>query len=160
MSKRALLALTAFACVATTAAAAAVAIAPAPGGPAPKSLLGTWGTTVTRADEARSAAPDHWPNQSRWELVIVNAGDGVNPRALGLRPRGEGGDSLGFGIKGTRLFLQCLDGNGIPTAGYGTYTWRLQQGTLWVSLVKEPCRDKDLRNRITVLTSHPWRRVR
>jgi hypothetical protein len=159
MSKRSLLGLTTLVCVATTAAGAAVAVAPAPGGPAPKSLLGTWTTNLTRADEARSAAPTHWPNQSRWQLVIVNAGDGVNPRALGLRPKGEGGDSFGFGIQGARLFLKCLDGNGIPTGGYGTYTWRLQQGALRLALVKEPCRDKDLRNRITVLTSHPWRKA-
>ncbi len=155
--RRSFCVLTVIACAVAAAADAGVAFAP--GGPAPKALTGTWTTTLTRADEARSAAPDHWPNQSRWELVIVNAGDGVNPRALGLRPKGEGGDSLGFGVTGNRLFLKCLDGNGIPTAGYGTYAWKLDKGLLRLSLVKEPCKNKDLRNRITVLTSHPWRKA-
>jgi len=141
---------------------AAIALAttsPAPGGPAPKALLGTWKTTLTLADEAHSAAPTQWPNQYGWELVIVNAGDGVNPRALGIRPAGEGGDSTGFGVTGNRIFLKCLGANAVPTAGYGTYSWTVKSGKLTFTLGKEPCKDKGLRNRITVLTSHPWHKA-
>jgi hypothetical protein len=140
------------------AAAAAGAVSPVPGGPAPKQLLGTWRTTLTRADELRSADPAHWPNEQTWELVIVNSSTGVDIRALGLRPRGEGGDSMGFGVSGNRLFVRCLDVNAIPTAGYGTYAWSLTNGKLRLRLVKEPCRDPLLRNRITILTRHAWKK--
>ena len=43
----------------------AVARTSVPGGPAPKALLGTWKTTLTREDEDRSALPDQWPAQCR-----------------------------------------------------------------------------------------------
>lgn len=141
------------------AAIAVAAIKPAPGGPAPKPLLGTWRTKLTSADEAHSSAPADWPAQLTFELVVVNAGDGVNPRALGLRPLNQGGDSVGFGVTGNRIFLKCLDAGAAPTAGYGTYAWTVKNRTLTFKLVKEPCRDKGLRQRITILTSHPWHKA-
>jgi hypothetical protein len=153
--KRAILAGLATVLATATASATGSAV---PGGPAPKPLLGTWTTTLTRADEKRSANPAFWPNQQTWELVIVNAGTGVDVRALGLRPRGEGGDSMGFGVAGNRVHIRCLNKDAIPTAGYGTYTWSMKQGVLRFRLVKEPCRDPILRNRITILTAHPWKK--
>jgi hypothetical protein len=142
------------------AAIALAARASVPGGPAPKALLGTWRTTLTRTDEARSANPAEWPTQLSFQLVIRNTGGSIAPRLLGLHPAGEGGDSYSFGVRGHTITMQCLAGAlGLPAPGYGTYAWSIRGTSLTMKLVKEPCRDKETRNRITILTSHPWRKA-
>lgn len=125
-----------------------------PGGPAPRRLLGTYRVTLTRADVAKAANPAHVPGY-RWELVIVNDSYLGYPHALGLRPAGQGGDTVPFGVQGNRIYLQCLvEGEAAP--GYGTYAWSLRGKTLRLRLVHEPCKEPDLRNRIVILTSHPF----
>lgn len=135
----------------------ALAAAGPPGGPAPKQLVGTWKTTLTRADIARAANPAHMPTTRNWELVIVNSRYLKYPRALGLRPAGEGGDTVPFAVHAHRLYLQCLV-QGAPSKGYGIYAWSVRGKTLRLRLVKEPCRERDLRNRIAILTSEPWKK--
>jgi hypothetical protein len=97
--------------------------------------------------------------QRTWELVVVNTRYLTYPRALGLRPAGEGGDTVPFGVRGDKLYLQCLVA-GAPARGYGTYRWTVTGKTLMLRLVAEPCRERDLRNRITILTSRLWRKAR
>jgi hypothetical protein len=75
-----------------TVALAASKLAAPPSGPAPRTLLGTYRTTLTRADVAKAAVPDHVPT-FKWELAVVNSGYLKYPRALGLRPFGQGGDT-------------------------------------------------------------------
>jgi hypothetical protein len=129
-----------------------------PGGPAPKSLVGTWRTTLTRTDIAKAAYPAHMTTS--WELVLVNGRYLAWPRALGLRPAGEGGDTVPFGFKANHLYVACLaGGDGHVVSGYGTYAWSLSGRTLRFRLVSEPCKDRDLRNRIVILTSRSWTRV-
>jgi len=128
-----------------------------PGGAAPQRLLGTYRTTLTRADVARAANPAHL-GSLRWELVIVNDGYLSYPHALGVRPAGEGGDTVPFGVRADKINLQCLV-EGRPAPGYGTYAWSLTGKTLRLRLVREPCKESDLRNRIVILTSRPWRKV-
>ena len=130
---------------------------PPPGGPAPKRLVGTYTTTLTRADVAKASNPAHVPGL-KWELVIVNDRYLSYPHALGLRPAGQGGDTVPFGVQGGRIQLQCLvEGGAAP--GYGTYSWSLTGKTLHLRLVREPCKERDLRNRIAILTSRPWRKI-
>jgi hypothetical protein len=129
-----------------------------PGGPAPKTLVGTWRTTLTRADIAGASNPAHMT--STWELVLVNGRYLGWPRALGLRPAGQGGDTVPFGFKANHLYVSCLaGGQGRVVSGYGTYAWVLRGGSLRFRLVSEPCKDRDLRNRIVILTSRPWTQV-
>jgi hypothetical protein len=132
-----------------------------PGGPAPKPLAGTWRTTLTRADVARASNPAHLPAHGMWELVLANGRYLKWPRALGLRPAGEGGDTVPFGFRGNRLYVECLAGDqGSVVAGHGTYSWSLRGQALRFKLVSEPCKDRDLRNRIVILTSQRWTKVR
>lgn len=132
---------------------------PPPGGSAPRALIGTYRATLTRADVAAASNPAHLPTQRTWELVIVNSPYVGYPRALGLRPAGEGGDTVPFGVRGKRIYLQCLiDGSAAP--GFGTYAWSLRGKTLRLKLVREPCQERDLRNRIAVLTSETWKKLR
>ncbi len=128
-----------------------------PGGRAPKALVGTYRTTLTRADVAKAAVPAHVPTY-KWELVIVNAPYLKYPLALGLRPVGQGGDTVPFGVQGNRINLQCLVA-GRPAAGFGTYAFTVRGKTLTLRLLHEPCKERDLRNRIAILTSRPWKRV-
>lgn len=145
----------------TSVALAAAKPAVPPGGPAPKPLVGTWRTTLTRADIARASNPAHMPAQGTWELVLANGPYLKWSRALGLRPAGEGGDTVPFGFSGNRLFIQCLaGGEGSVVSGHGTYAWSLRDKALRFKLVAEPCKDRDLRNRIVILTSRAWTKVR
>ena len=57
--------------------------------------------------------------------------------------------------------MQCLAGDlGLPAPGYGTYSWSIKGKTLTMKLVNKPCKDRGLRNRIAILTSEPWKKVR
>lgn len=151
---------------ALTTASTGVALAlsgppPPPGGAAPPSLVGTYRTTLTRADVAKASNPAHLPAQRTWELVIVNDPYVGYPRALGLRPAGSGGDTVPFGVRGKRLNLQCLAGDaGAVVRGFGTYAWSRRGKTLRLRKLSEPCKDRDLRNRIAILTSEPWKKVK
>jgi hypothetical protein len=138
-----------------SAAGAGVSI---PGGPAPKALVGTYRTTLSRADLAKAANPAHIPT-FKWDLVIINSPYLHYPRALGLRPTGQGGDTVPFGVKGNRIYLQCLV-EGAPAPGFGTYAFTLRGKSLRLRLLREPCKERDLRNRIAILTSKPWVKVR
>jgi hypothetical protein len=140
-----------------TVALAASKLAAPPGGPAPRTLLGTYRTTLTRADVAKAVVPDHVPT-FKWELAVVNSGYLKYRRALGLRPFGQGGDTVPFGVRGNRIYMQCLV-NGAPATGFGTYSFSIHGKTLRLHLVHEPCKEPDLRNRIAILTSRPWQKV-
>jgi hypothetical protein len=143
---------------ATVAVAASELPRQPPGGPAPKTLLGIYRTTLTRADVAKAAYPTHIPTVG-WELVVVNSGYLQYPRALGLRPVGQGGDTVPFGVQGNRINLQCLV-EGTPAPGFGSYAFSVQGKTLRLRLLHEPCKERDLRNRIAIFTSEPWHKVR
>jgi hypothetical protein len=131
-----------------------VAVSALPGGNAPRPLVGTWQTTLTAADVSRIKDPHR-----TWQLVIVNGKYLTYPRALGLRPKGSGGDTVPFGATASRLYLSCLTDGGVPTKGYGTYSWTITAKTLRFKLVSEPCRDPILRDRIVILTREAWRKV-
>lgn len=124
-----------------------------PGGPAPTALTGTWRTTLTSADLHRLKAPDA---HKAWTIIIVNSRYLTYPRALGFGPVTSGRDTVPFGVSGHKLYLACLT-DGTPSRGYATYSWRIAGGTLRFTKVSEPCRDPYLRDRIVILTSHPWR---
>jgi hypothetical protein len=126
-----------------------------PGGLAPKPLIGTWRTTLTSADLHRFTGPD---TARSWTLIVVNAKYLSYPRALGFGPTGSGRDSVPFGVSGHRIYLACLDDSGI-VAGHATYTWSITNGSLRFTRVAEPCKDPVLRDRIVILTSHPWRKA-
>ena len=64
-----------------------------------------------------------------------------------------------FAVSGHRLLVSCLNDLGLATAGYGAYDWAVSGKTLQLKPVKEPCKDKSLRDRIVILTSHVWRRA-
>jgi hypothetical protein len=132
----------------------AAGAAATPGGPAPKSLAGTWRTTLTSADLYRLKAPDA---HKVWALIIVNSRYLSYPRALGFGPVTSGRDTVPFGVGGHKLYLACLNADGAPTHGYATYSWQVTGGALRFTKVSEPCRDPILRDRIVILTSHPWR---
>jgi hypothetical protein len=153
---------TGFALIVTTGAAlAGTRTLVPPGGPAPTWLIGTWRTTLTRADVAGASSPAHMPAQRTWELVLSNDRYLKWPRALGLRPAGQGGDVAPFGFEGSRLYVECLAGDqGTVASGHGTYAWSLHGKALRFRLVSEPCTNRDLRNRIAILTSEPWTKVR
>jgi hypothetical protein len=143
-----LLAVPAFAFAATTSVP--------PGANAPAALVGTWQTTLTAADVRRTVAPDA---SRTWQLVIVNGRYLAYPRALGFRPRGSGGDTVPFGVKGHRLYLSCLNGDAVPSKGFATYGWTISGKTMHLKLIAEPCRDPILRDRIIILTSAVWKKV-
>jgi hypothetical protein len=136
-------------------AATAVGSTRVPGGPAPKPLVGTWRTTLTTSDLERLAAPDA---HRSYTLAVANTKYLAYPRALGFGPTGSGRDTVPFGFTGHLLYLACLDDNGSPIAGYATYSWSIAKGALRFRRVAEPCRGSILRDRILILTSHPWRK--
>jgi hypothetical protein len=133
-------------------AVATASTAALPGGAAPRALVGTWQTTLSAADAAHIRDPNR-----TWQLVVVNGRYLTYPRALGLRPKGSGGDTVPFGATGGRLYLSCLT-DGVPSKGYGTYSWTVAGKTLRFKLVSEPCRDPILRDRIVILTKGSWRK--
>jgi len=153
--RRFVLVLVALGLVPSIALAAGGAAGP-PGGAAPKALVGTWRTTLGPADIQKLSAA---VNQKTWELVVINGKYLSYPRALGLRPRGAKGDAVPFAVSGHKLLLSCLDDAGLAINGYGVYSWTVSQSTLRLQLVKEPCKNKYLRDRIVILTRHPWHRV-
>jgi hypothetical protein len=126
-----------------------------PGSNAPKTLTGTWKTTLTSADLHRLKAPDA---ARSWTLAVVNAKYLSYSRALGFGPSNSGRDTVPFGVSGHRIYLSCLNANGDIIAGYATYAWSIANGALRFTRVAEPCRDPILRDRILILTSHPWRK--
>ena len=126
-----------------------------PGGPAPKPLIGTWRTTLTSADLHRLAAPDA---ARSYTLAVFNARYLSYPRALGFGPTGSGRDTVPFGVTSHRIYLACLDESGGAVGGYATYSWAIANGALRFRRVAEPCRGSILRDRILILTSHPWRK--
>jgi hypothetical protein len=130
---------------------------PGPGGPAPKALRGTWHTTLTKADQDTAAIPAHVA--ARWTLVIVNGKYLTYARALGLRPTGQGGDTVPFGVKGHRIYLSCLDSNAAPSSGFGTYSWSVSGGALRFRVVNDRCTNPDRRNYVAILTSEAWHRI-
>jgi hypothetical protein len=132
----------------------AAAAAATPGGPAPKALAGTWRTTLTSADLHRLKGPD---STKVWTIIIVNSRYLSYARALGFGPASSGRDSVPFGVTGHKLYLSCLNADGAPSRGYATYSWQVAGGSLRFTKVSEPCSDRILRNRIVILTSHPWR---
>jgi hypothetical protein len=95
-----------------------------------------------------------------WQLVIVNSGYLSYKRALGLRPAGQGGDTVPFGVSGNRIFIHCLGDNAQVTPGYGTYTWTATATTLKLHVVHDACPNADRRNYIATLTSETWRKSR
>jgi hypothetical protein len=132
---------------------------PPPGGPAPKALVGTYTTTLTRDEILSVPRPRFFPSNPRWKLIIINEGaGGIAPYALGLNPVGSGGPAIPFGVKKNRIFLQCINANGFPARGYSTYTWTLRGRTLTFKLVSHPCKSDDDRNQPIVLTSEPWKK--
>ncbi len=131
-------------------AVATAATAALPGAAAPRVLVGTWQTTLSAADAARIRDPHR-----TWQLVVANGRYLTFPRALGLRPKGSGGDTVPFGAAGGRIYLSCLT-DGVPSKGYGTYSWALTGKVLRFRLVSEPCRDPILRDRIVILTRGSW----
>jgi hypothetical protein len=143
--------LIAFGIAACVLAAAAVGATRIPGGPASKPLAGTWRTTLTAADVHRLASG----GSRSWTLVVGNAKYLSYPHALGFGPTGSGRDTVPFGVSGHHIYLACLNDGGI-VAGYATYTWSIANGALRFTRVAEPCRDPVTRDRIVVLTSHPW----
>ena len=132
----------------------AAGAAATPGGPAPKALAGTWRTTLTAADLHRLKAPDA---HKAWTIIIVNSRYLTYPRALGFGPVASGRDTVPFGVSGHKLYLACLNADGAPSRGYATYSWQVAGSSLRFTKVSEPCRDPYLRDRIVILTSHPWR---
>jgi hypothetical protein len=140
--------------VAVPALAAGVVAGP-PGADAPRSLTGTWRATLSRETVHKETLPDA---HTTWELVIVNGKYLSFKRALGLRPAGEGGDTIPFGVTGNRLYLTCLV-DGAVAKGYDTYSWSSSGKALRLKLVKKTCREK-LNDTILILTSQSWKRVR
>lgn len=145
--------------IAATTAASVIGVVAAgaastPGGPAPKALAGTWRTTLTSADVHRLKGPD---STKAWTIIVVNSRYLSYPRALGFGPVASGRDTVPFGVSGHKLYLACLTADGVPSSGYATYSWQIAGGALRFTKVSEPCRDPITRNRIVILTSHPWR---
>ena len=134
--------------------------APPPGGAAPKQLVGTFTTKLTRADQLRWPKDALFIAEPRWTLVIANSGSGASPRVLGLRPTKSGGPSIPFGVAGSRIYLRCLSDDGFPIRGHSTYTWSLVGRTLRFVLVSQPCKSPDDRSQVVVLTSEPWHKIR
>jgi hypothetical protein len=134
-------------------AAGAVGATRIPGGPASTPLTGTWRTTLT------SAQASHLKSGAGrgWTLAVRNTRYLAYPRALGFGPTGSGRDTVPFGVSGHHIYLSCLNDGGVA-AGYSTYTWSIANGALRFTRVAEPCRDPVTRDRIVVLTSHPWHR--
>ncbi len=157
MTRFTLLLVAALVATAATALAASAPTRP-PGGPAPKALIGTWHTTLTPADVAKAPLPSHMPLTRKWFLVILNTGSGTYPRVLGLRPAGEGGPSIPFGVQRNLIHLECLGSNELPIRGQDTFAWSAKAGALRLRLVRAGCRDGDDRNNAVVLTSELWRR--
>jgi hypothetical protein len=151
----------AVAAIATGAVSAANPRVP-PGGPAPKSMLGTWTTKLTAADAKRAPVQRQMPSGSpTWYLIILNSGVGASPRVLGLRPGDESGPSIPFGVAGNMIHLECLsNANGLPLRGHDTFRWSIRAGALRFKAVHLVCKAADDRNRAIVLTSEPWRHGR
>ena len=125
-----------------------------PGAAAPKSLTGTWRATLSHDTIRKETLPDA---HATWELVIVNGSYLSFKRALGLRPVGRGGDTIPFGVTGSRIYLTCLV-EGAATKGYDTYSWSTSGTSLRLKLVRKTCREKQ-NDTVLILTSQAWHRV-
>lgn len=126
-----------------------------PGGAAPKALVGIWKTQITQAELQKLEAPG---SKRNFQINFINGAYLKYARALGFGPTGEKNDAVPYGVTGNKLYLSCLDDNGSPIAGYATYAWTVSGASLRFKLVSEPCKNAFLRDRILILTAHPWHR--
>jgi hypothetical protein len=126
-----------------------------PGGPAPKPLIGVWKVQITPAELHKLEYPG---SKRGWQINFINGKYDKYARALGFGPANERSDAVPYGVTGSKVYLSCLNEEGAPIAGYATYSWTVAGGSLRFKLVKEPCKNALLRDRIVILTGHPWHR--
>src|SRR5262249_2187676 len=120
-----------------------------PGGPAPKALVGIWKVQITSAQLHKLAEPT---SKRTWQINFINGKYDKYARALGYGPVNERNDAVPYGVAGNKLYLNCLNQDGAPIAGYASYSWTVAGGSLHFKLVNEPCKNAFLRDRIVILT--------
>jgi hypothetical protein len=128
---------------------------PTPSGPAPPSLVGTYTTTLTKADLARNRARE-LGGPPKWELTIANTGGSGSGHALTLKSKSAGAlESSDFGVSADRIVLkreECAAGG---TEHFYDNEYRITRKgrTLRFRRVRNSCPDRVAE---TILTSELW----
>ncbi len=144
----------------TTAAASAAPQGNKPGGPPPAELLGTYTTTLKRADVPASAPPE-LKSQRAWLMRITKDGGSGNAPSLAIiRPPSDPLEASILSVSADTLTLskeECApsDPSGQYTLVTSAYRWKLDGTSLRLTTLKKGCPDKVAQ---TILTSHPWKK--
>jgi hypothetical protein len=125
-------------------------------GPPPSGLVGTYGTTVRKADLPGRPAPELTSGSRTWTLNIARTGGVGNAPALTIVNDQLGTlESSRLGVSGDRLFLHKEDCAVGPQFVESDYRWHLAGKTLRLEPVKVGGSDKVA---VTILSAEPWQR--
>jgi hypothetical protein len=144
----------------TAAASSATPQGDKPGGPPPAQLLGTYATTLKRAD-VPAGPPPELKSQRAWLMKITkDGGPGNAPSLAIIRPPSDPLEAATLSVSADTLTLskeECApsDPSGQYTFVTSAYRWTLDGTSLRLTTLKKGCPDKVAQ---TILTSHPWKK--
>jgi hypothetical protein len=128
--------------------------------PPPAELLGTYATTLRKAD-VPAGAPPELADQRAWLVKITRNGVDDGPSLAILRPPSDTLEVSKLSVSAGTLTLsneECApsDPSGTETFVTSTYRWKLEGRKLRLTTVKAGCPDKVAQ---TILTSEPWKKL-
>ena len=122
----------------------------------PDELLGTYSTTLTKADLPAAPPPELATGLGGWTLTIADKGGPDGGPALSIVQERLGNlESPSLRVDGDRLLLhheECAAG-GTEKFYDNEYRWKLGASGLRITTVENQCPDRVAE---TILTSHPW----
>jgi hypothetical protein len=129
------------------------------GGAIPPELLGTWTTSLKKADLPADVPPELANAATKWRLEIAETGGTDNGPVLSIVNPDLGqleGPTLE--VAGDRLKLlqeECAAGGDIQFFD-NEYSYEVQGDTLTINVVTNQCADRVAE---TILTSEPWNKA-
>lgn len=144
----------------TTAASSPTPQSVKAGAPPPVELLGTYATTLKRADVPAEPPPE-LDGQRVWLMKITKDGGPDNAPSLAIiRPPSDELETPRVSASADTLTLsneECApsDPSGQYTFVTSAYRWKLDGNTLRLTTLKKGCPDEVAE---TILTSQPWKK--
>ena len=126
------------------------------GGAIPPELLGTWTTSLKKADLPADVPPELANAATKWQLEIAETGGTDNGPVLSIVNPDLGQlEGPALEVSGDRLRLvqeECAAG-GDTQFFDNEYSYEVQGDTLTINVVTNQCADRVAE---TILTSEPW----
>ena len=126
------------------------------GSPIPEGLLGTWTTSLKKADLPTDAPPELANASTKWQLEIAETGGTDNGPVLSIVNPDLGqleGPTLEVAGDRLRLLQEECAAGGNTQFFDNEYSYEVQGETLTINVVTNQCADRVAE---TILTSEPW----